>query len=196
MRNYHIEKEIKIKVENPKQLISLLTKLKAEKRNEGSQITTRMDSPELKLEKKGIFLRVRTGEKNIVTLKKKIKSNGDLFERMELETEVKNPELLADIFAELGFTKRSIMEKYRINYSYQNTKISIDELPFGIYIEIEGNPKDIVRTAKELSLDLSKKITVTYWDLFEKYKRKTKKAGENIVFPQNYQPTISSIKSR
>lgn len=115
---------------------------------------------------------------------------------MELETEVKNPELLADIFAELGFTKRSIMEKYRINYSYQNTKISIDELPFGIYIEIEGNPKDIVRTAKELSLDLSKKITVTYWDLFEKYKRKTKKAGENIVFPQNYQPTISSIKSR
>jgi adenylate cyclase class 2 len=195
MSKDYIEKEIKVKVENPKQLLSLLAELKAEKKGEGFQRTTRMDTPDLNLEKQGTFLRVRTGGKDIVTLKKKIKSKGELFERMELETEVKDPELLADIFANLGFTKRFIMEKYRIDYSYKNTKISVDELPFGVYVEIEGEPEDIQSVARELNLNLSKKIVVTYWDLFEEHKKQTGQTGENIVFPQDYHSIISSKPS-
>mgnify|MGYP001570170333 CR=1 FL=1 len=191
MGGNYIEKEVKVEVKDPKQLLSLLAEKKAEKTGEGFQRTTRMDTPNLNLEKQGTFLRVRTGGKNIVTLKKKIKGNGEVFERQELETEVKDPELLADIFANLGFIKRFIMEKYRIDYVYKNTKISLDELPFGIFIEIEGEAEDIVNVSQELNLDLSKKIIVTYWDLFEEYKKKTGEKGENIVFPSNYHSVLS-----
>ncbi len=139
-------------------------------------------------------MRVRTGGKSIVTLKKKIKSDGEVFERQELETEVKDPGLLADIFANLGFTKRFIMEKYRIDYEYKNTKISLDELPFGVFVEIEGKPENIKSVAEELKLDLSNKIVATYWDLFEDYKKKTGQKGENIVFPTNYNFILSATK--
>ena len=192
MSKDYIEKEIKVKVENLEQLLTLLTDLKAEKKGAGFQRTTRMDTPNLDLEERGTFLRVRTGEKDIVTLKKKFKSNDEMFERMELETEVKDPELLADIFANLGFTKRFIMEKYRIDYNYENTKISVDELPFGVYVEIEGEPENITIAAKNLHLDVSRKIVVTYWDLFEDYKKQTGETGENIVFPKGHHSIISS----
>lgn len=194
MTKDYIEKEIKVEVENPQQFLSLLIAKKAKKKGEGFQRTIRMDTPDHDLEKQGTFLRVRTGGKNIVTLKKKIKTDGDVFERRELETEVKDPEMLADIFANLGFTKRYIMEKYRIDYEYKNTKISLDELPFGVFVEIEGEPADIKNVANELSLDLLNKIVVTYWDLFEKYKKKTNLKGENIVFSLNHNFILSTTK--
>jgi adenylate cyclase class 2 len=195
MKNNYIEKEIKIGVRNPKELLSLLSQKGAKKVGEGFQRTTRMDTPRLDLEKRGTFLRVRTGGKDIVTLKKKIKTTGEVFERQELETEIKDPELLADIFANLGFTKRFIMEKYRLDYEYKGTKISLDELPFGMFIEIEGEPENIKNVADELNLDLSNKIVVTYWDLFEDYKKKMNQKGENIVFPTNYNFILSATKS-
>lgn len=188
----YIEKEIKIEVKNPKELLSFLAQKGIKKVSEGFQRTIRMDTPNLDLEKRGTFLRVRTGGKNIVTLKKKIKSSGEVFERQELETEVKDPELFADIFAELGFARRFIMEKYRIDYKYKNTKISLDELPFGVFVEIEGDPENIKNVVKELNLDLINKITVTYWDLFEDYKKKMNLKGEDIVFSTNYNFVISA----
>ena len=194
MTKDYIEKEIKVEVENPQQFLSLLIEKKAKKKREGFQRTIRMDTPDNGLEKQGTFLRVRTGGKNIVTLKKKIKTDGDVFARRELETEVKDPKLLADIFANLGFTKRYIMEKYRIDYEYKNTKISLDELPFGVFVEIEGEPADIKNVANELNLDLSNKIVVTYWDLFEKYKKKTNRKGEDIVFLLNHNFILSTTK--
>ena len=194
MTKDYIEKEIKVEVENPQQFLSLLIEKKAKMKGEGFQRTIRMDTPDNGLEKQGTFLRVRTGGKNIVTLKKKIKTDGDVFERRELETEVKDPKLLADIFANLGFTKRYIMEKYRIDYEYKNTKISLDELPFGVFVEIEGEPADIKNVANELNLDLSNKIVVTYWDLFEKYKKKTNRKGEDIVFLLNHNFILSTTK--
>jgi adenylate cyclase, class 2 len=195
MTSNYIEKEIKVEVKNPQQLLALLAQKNVKKKSEGFQRTTRMDTPNLDLERRGTFLRVRTGEKDIVTLKKKIKSTGEVFERQELETEVKDPELLADIFADLGFSKRFIMEKYRIDYEYKNTKISLDELPFGMFVEIEGEPENIKGVAEELKLDLSSKIIVTYWDLFEDYKKKMNQKGENIVFPANYNFILSATKS-
>lgn len=195
MTSNYIEKEIKVEVKNPKELLSLLAQKSVKKVSEGFQRTTRMDTPNLDLEKRGTFLRVRTGGKDIVTLKKKIKTTGEVFERQELETEVKDPELLADIFADLGFTKRFIMEKYRIDYEYKDTKISLDELPFGMFVEIEGEPENIKDVAKELNLDLSNKIIVTYWDLFEDYKRKMNQKGENIVFPTNYKFILSATEN-
>lgn len=192
MDNY-IEKEIKLEIDNPGKLLARLSELKAKKISCGFQRTIRMDTPDMDLEKKGTFLRVRSGTKNIVTMKKKIKGDGEVFERQELETEVNDSELLADIFGQLGFSKQLIMEKYRIDYTYNKVKISVDELPFGMFIELEGEPESIMTVAGELGLDITKKIIVTYWDLFADYKKKTGEQGENIVFPENHQPVVTAL---
>ncbi|SRR5258708_613896 len=186
-----MEQEIKIKIENPEELISKLTALKAEKIGQNFQRTTRMDTPNMDLEKNGTFLRVRTGYKNTVTLKKHLKeSSKEVFEREEIETEVKDTNKLADIFANLGFTKRLIMEKYRMDFKYKDLTISIDELPFGFYVELEGEPEEIFKVAKELDFDIANKIMITYWDLFEEYKKQNNVQGENIIFPENYKSKL------
>jgi adenylate cyclase class 2 len=119
-------------------------------------------------------------------MKKKVKSVGDVFERIEIETEVKDIEKLRKIFNELGLTKEFIMEKNRANWLLNNTAISIDELPFGLFIEIEGEEPHISDTAKLLDLNLDGKITVTYWDIFEDYKKAKGIVAESIIFPSDH----------
>ncbi|MEI6266401.1 MAG: class IV adenylate cyclase [bacterium] len=187
----NIEKEIKIKVENIAEIGEILKRKNAKCLGKSFQRTIRFDTEDCDLEKNKTFIRVRSGFGNVVTLKKKTKTNENVFERVELETEVSDIEIMRKIFHNLGYTREFIMEKYRTNWEYNDTKISFDEMPFGLYVEIEGEEAEIFETAEELGLDLSNKITVTYWDLFEDYKKETGISGENIVFSKGYKSKSS-----
>lgn len=190
----YIETEIKIQLFDLKTLVSNLIKVNATFLGKDFQRTVRMDTPDMDLEKKGLFLRVRSGFGNTVTLKVKNKEVKDFMQRDEYETEVKDLRVLSDIFSILGFSKQLILEKYRANFLYRGVKISIDELHFGTYVELEGDENKINNVAKELGLDMSDRINVTYWDLFEDYKKRNNiQSQENIVFPRNYKSQIMKL---
>lgn len=181
-----IETEIKIELKDIDLILDLLKK-KAVFEGKTFQRTIRMDTPNMDLEKKKIFLRVRSGFKNIVTLKINKKKTDKFFQRDEYETEVKDVNLLSEIFSLLGFNKKLVMEKYRAIFKYQETTLCLDELPFGIFLEIEGKEDDITKVIKELNLGLEKKIIVSYWDLFTKYKKENNILDQkNIIFPEGY----------
>lgn len=180
----NIEKELKFKIDDIKKIESKLKKLGAKQIGSEFQRTIRFDTPDLSYEKQGTFIRVRKGFGNTVTMKKKIKTTGELFERIEIETEVSDTEKLRTIFNELGLSKEFIMEKYRSNWTFIDTVVSIDKMPFGNYLEIEGEPDKVKSVAKTLSLDLKNKIVGTYWDLFEDFKKSSGHIGEHIVFDQ------------
>ncbi len=191
MENKHyVEKEIKFSVEDINSLINRLKEKKAKFISSSFQRTTRFDTPSKELEKQGKFLRTRSGHKNIMTLKINNRSQNNLFESQEIEFETDHIEKIRDILNEIGFSKELIMEKYRVNMELDGVDISIDELPFGFFIELEGEEDKIFELAKKLGFDLNKKIVVTYWDLFEIYKRENNKEylGENIVFENNHLP--------
>lgn len=186
----NIEKEIKLEIFDLTKLIEMLEKKGAKKESGAFQQTTRMDTPDKDLEKRSIFLRVRSGEKNIVTLKEKLKDNNDVFERQEIETIVHDVDKMIAIFTHLGYTKQLIMEKYRLNYLYKQSKLAIDELPFGCFLEIEGEFDDIDEIVKDLELDISKKITVSYWDLFEAYKAENGIKADNIEYKKKHKSLL------
>ena len=52
------------------------------------------------------------------------------------------------------------MVKFRAKWQFKNTEVVIDELPFGFFLEIEGNEKEIFEVACLLNLDINKKISV------------------------------------
>ncbi len=183
----NIEKEIKIKVDNLESIQAKLKEKGAKFQGKVFQRTIRFDTEQLDLESNKIFIRIRSGFNNVVTLKKKFNTNKNVFERIEFETEVKDIEIMRQIFHHLGYTKEFIMEKYRSNWNFRETVVSFDEMPFGQFVEIEGEENSIFETANELGLDTNNKITVTYWDLFEEYKKESGENGENIVFPENHQ---------
>ena len=185
-----IETEVKIEINNLKGFVAKLLENGTVFKDKDFQRTVRMDTPGLNLEKRKVFLRVRSGLGNTVTLKVKKEENKNYKLRDEYETEVKDINVLTQIFTILGFSKHFVMEKYRANYSYEGVEISVDELPFGIYVEFEGTKEGINNALKVFGLDKTKRITVTYWHIFDEIKKKNPSLGENIVFPKGYKSKL------
>lgn len=150
------------------------------------QRTVRFDTPEQSLEKDKIFLRIRTGDKNVVTLKKRIDGSElekrGLKEREELETEVVDVDKIHQILNGLGFTREWIMEKYRADYRLGQVIISLDRLPFGNFAEVEGEPDKIEDAIQQLGLSKVERSALSYWGLFDEHKKRHNLSAENILF--------------
>lgn len=188
-----IEKELKFKINNPELLINNFLKNGAVLLNKSKEKTIRFDTPQLDLEKKGVFLRVREGSKKNITLKEKIGENEAVKTRKETEFGIEDIESMRYILERIGFSYIRIFEKFRINMEYKGAILSIDELPFGIYLEIEGEEDDINLITKELGYRDEDKIVGTYWDLFEEYKQENNLEGKDILFPDNFKSKLLTL---
>ncbi len=63
----------------------------------------------------------------------------DLKRREELESAVSDPEAVAAILAQLGFSERVLFEKRRESWRLADCQVELDELPaLGLFIEVEG----------------------------------------------------------
>ena len=188
MANNSIEVEIKFKIPD---LSILEEKIKTvggrELHRNSFQKTIRMDTVEESLQKKGIFLRVRGGEKKTMTVKSRLPNADKNFkEREELEIEISDTELAEKMLFTLGFTEKWIMEKYRTEYELAGTTLALDHLPFGDYLEIEGDKSSIENVVQMLGLEKQKRIICTYWHLFDEYRKVNNLTGEDIVFDDKH----------
>ncbi len=140
--------------------------------------------------KDGIFPRIKyveDGEKKeiFLTVKRKVKENVQFFEREEMEVkagEGENTENLREILKSLGFSKEIIFEKKRKNVFKNDITISFDELPFGFFVEFEGEPEAIDRYLGEYNLSGRPRITRAYLGLWEDYRKVHDIVEENCVF--------------
>lgn len=146
--------------------------------------TIRFDTEKKKLERKGQFLRTRTGFKNVITFKRKIDRKDKKFKiREEIELEISEPKRMELILENLGFIKKQKMEKYREKWRLRDVEIMIDKLPMmGKFVEIEGDEKSIKNVAKILDLNFKERITDTYWGLWKKFTQKKGIKKEDIIF--------------
>jgi len=175
------EVEIKFKIDNPNFIRKILKRKGMHFIGKAFEKTFRFDTTDKNLEQRGQFLRVRTGFKNVITFKRKIK-NEEFKEREEVELEISDAEKMKMILENLGFTKILIMEKYREKWRSDDIEIVIDRLPMGMFIEIEGEEKVIKETVKTLGFDFKDRITGTYWDLWREFSKKENIKNENIIF--------------
>ena len=139
--------------------------------------------------KDGIFPRIKyvEGKKKeiILTVKRKTRENAQFFEREEMEVKVKEGENIEDLketIKSLGFSKEIIFEKKRKNVFKDGVIISFDKLPFGFFVEFEGEPEIINKYLAELSLSNRPRITKAYLGLWEDYRKAHNIAEENCVF--------------
>ena len=106
------------------------------------------------LDEKRAVLRVRkTQDKTILTFKKRIQSDFDVKQQIEHESEIANAEEVEKIIENLGFVPRLIYEKRRQTWNFRQVEIVLDELPFGLFLEIEGSIMAIAET--EMYLDIA-----------------------------------------
>ncbi|HEV8593804.1 MAG TPA: class IV adenylate cyclase [Pyrinomonadaceae bacterium] len=85
-------------------------------------------------------LRIRkTKARTLLTFKRRIENQSDAKQQVEIETEVADAGATAEIIENLGLASRLVYEKRRKTYKLKSAEIVLDELPFGLFVEIEGS---------------------------------------------------------
>lgn len=173
-------KEIEIKFRVDDQIESALKRAGAKKLSQGLEHNEVFDNG--KLRKNGFLLRLRKfSGKNTLTFKSKIEK-GKFKEAEETDILVQDFSGMKNVLRSLGYEVFWVYEKRKSVYSLGKTIISIDTLPIGKYMEIEGTERGIMEVIQKLGLNITDGITETYFDLYEEFCRKKGKEMDNLVF--------------
>ena len=123
---------------------------------------------------RGVLLRIRrdAGCKVTVKLPADGPERSGLKIRREIETEAADPVALEAIFAALGYAPFLRYEKVRETWQAGACLVCLDELPFGLYLEIEGPAEAIAPLAGRLGLSMEQALTETYHELHQQYRRR------------------------
>lgn len=104
-------------------------------------------------------------------LKSKQKKQNNYFERNECSVKIQSLKHRKAVLKALGFNEIKTFEKVRQETEFLSTKISLDKLYFGDFIEIEGKKKHIENVINILGLNSKERITKAYLALEEEYKK-------------------------
>jgi adenylate cyclase class 2 len=128
----------------------------------------RFDLPDGGLRSEGRVLRLRQDADTKLTYKDAGKNEQGVVNRTEIEFVVEDFEKAKNFLEALGYQKLIQYDKYRTTYNLDTCYIMLDELPYGNFVEIEGEDiATIHNIAQQLNLDLRASILTGYIDLFE-----------------------------
>lgn len=126
--------------------------------------------------------------------KRRIQAIGGIKKEEEIELSFKeNPNTLYDILKKMRFNPTTSYERYRETYKINkdNTKITIDEFPFGYILEIEGSEKNIKYYNDKLGLDINNSYPLSCDDAYvELCKRDKLVPKDHILFNDAEMPKI------
>ena len=111
----------------------------------------------------GCALRLRrVNGRALLTFKQRFPSKSPIKHQREEETEVIDANVMAAILRSLEFRPALVYEKRRVRWNLGNAEIALDELPFGLFMEIEGSEKEIARVEKLLEAESLPAVMETY----------------------------------
>jgi len=105
------------------------------------------------MDERGATLRLRKiGDFTVLTYKEKIRTESGAKRKIEFETSVSDVDAMEHIIERLGYRLTAVYEKRRKYWHLGPVEVVLDELPFGLYMEIEGTIEDIENAEKTLGL--------------------------------------------
>jgi len=129
-----------------------------------------LDSPTGTLRRAGALLRLRrAGGAAWITYKgPAAPGRHKNREELELRLSARAAAQLEQILGRLGFRAVFRYEKYRTEFGQAGRSgvVALDETPIGVFLELEGTPRWIDRTARKLGFTESHYITATYAELY------------------------------
>ncbi len=143
----------------------------------------RYDTPDEKLRANKAVLRLREDTRVRLTYKDGEKSAGTHgMTRFEAELEVSDFDTMQTILERLGYVPFMTYEKYRTTYMLEGTEVTLDEMPYGKFVEIEGQDEQIGRVLEILQLGGAKRFPASYVVLFENVRRHLGLAFTDLTF--------------
>lgn len=146
------------------------------------------------LKKQAILLRLRKDDRIRLTFKSSLSRLDTQFKvHRELEVEVSDFHTCQSILEGLDFHADQSYEKWRETIVVNNTKILIDTMPYGVFLEIEGQKPHIRDVADRLGLKWEKRILANYLEIFEIVRREEGLSFKDLTF-ENFSATNSDIR--
>jgi adenylyl cyclase CyaB, putative len=147
------------------------------------EMNLRFDLPEASLRAQGRVLRLRRDTEARLTYKGGNKNTRGVLSREEIEFVVEDFEKAKKFLEALGYQQIFYYEKYRTTYELDKNLIMLDELPYGTFVEIEGNAEETIRALSEkLDLDWETAIERSYSALFEDVHKSLKLSFRDLSF--------------
>src|SRR5688572_8777912 len=105
----------------------------------------RYENAEKSLTPNGIVVRLRQDSRVRLTYKEGGSVQEHVVSRTEIEVEVSDFDAMEIILGKLGYHPHMVYEKYRTTYELDDAEIVLDEMPYGNFVEIEGD-KEVIET--------------------------------------------------
>ena len=145
----------------------------------------RFDLPGAPLRAEGRVLRLRRDIEARLTYKSASQNEDGVLSREEIEFVVEDFKKAKRFLEALGYQKLVYYEKYRTTYEADGTLIMLDELPYGNFVEIEGETLEgIRRIASELHLLWETAIATSYSALFERARQNLNLSVQDLSFAE------------
>ncbi len=120
----------------------------------------------------GTVLRLRMDTRARLTYKDGERMQGQYgSSRTEIEVTVSDFDEMELILGKLGFHTILSYEKYRTTYELFDAEVTLDEMPYGHFVEIEGEQEAIKRCIEALDLQSAKRMPASYVVLFRYVKQ-------------------------
>src|SRR5687768_6143886 len=143
----------------------------------------RFDLPDARLRAEGRVLRLRRDTDVRLTYESASKNEQGVLSREEIEFVVEDFEKAKRFLEALGYQKLVYYEKYRTTYDLNQTLVMLDELPYGNFVEIEGEGIESIRAlAGQLGLNLQAPVATSYHALFERVRKTLRLPFHDLSF--------------
>lgn len=144
------------------------------------------DEPGGRLRAEGCALRLRTvNERGLLTFKGPPEVSGGIKSRVEWESEVDSPRAVAGILESLGYRPSFRYDKLRTTWTFSDPArpvVVVDEIPLGLFAEIEGPDPAVRALAAELGVAEADFIAESYVALWLAARAKDPSLPEDMVF--------------
>ena len=135
------------------------------------EFNIRFDTPTGELSRAQSILRLRRDAGSHVTFKGPSATMGGVLARQEIEFDVNNFSAAQKLIEALGYRSNFIYEKHRTTYALNGLKVTLDEMPYGDFVEIEGkNAKSIQEASTKFGLHWEERLPETYISIFRRMK--------------------------
>jgi len=184
---------LKVEIEIKLRLPGKLGKIRRRLRELGFHIAghralesnTLFDNSKRTLRKHGKLIRVRVTNRGRLLTYKGPSQASKYKKRPELEIDLPDTARVETMFEHMGYHPVFRYEKFRTEYSKgagNGGKVLLDETPIGNFVEIEGSPRWIDRTARQLGFSSDDYITRSYGYLYLAYCREKRMPPKDMLF--------------
>jgi adenylate cyclase class 2 len=94
-----------------------------------------------------------------------------------------------NILESVGFCREQVYEKWRETFIFNNLVLCLDTMPFGDFLEIEGDGQEIEAVAERIGLLWENRIRSNYFALFEKLRADLNLSFSDITF-ENFKSVV------